>query len=50
MGVEVSDFYGSIWITALDELAKNIFYDMGNTAALQIQELSKDKDVLADTL
>lgn len=39
LGVEISDFYGSIWITAHDELAKSIFYDMGNNAALQLQEL-----------
>jgi hypothetical protein len=36
MGIEISDFFGSIWITAYDELAKKIFYDMGNTAAKQL--------------
>lgn len=37
MGVEISDFCGSIWITAYDDLAKKIFQDMGNTAANQLQ-------------
>jgi hypothetical protein len=37
MGIEVSDFCGSIWITMYDDLAKKIFYDMGNTAAKQLQ-------------
>lgn len=36
MGIEISDFFGSIWITAYDELAKKIFYDMGNAAAKQL--------------
>lgn len=39
MGVEVSDAFGSIWITAYDELAKKIFADMGASAAKQLQEL-----------
>lgn len=42
MGVEVSDFCGSIWVTAYDELGKRIFYDMGNNAARQLQSLNKD--------
>lgn len=37
MGTEVSDSYGSLWITMYDDLAKKIFYDMGNTAASQLQ-------------
>jgi hypothetical protein len=41
MGIEVSDYCGSIWITAYDELAKKIFYDMGANAARQLQSLSK---------
>lgn len=37
MGVQVSDFNGSIWITMYDDLAKKIFQDMGSTAAKQLQ-------------
>lgn len=43
MGIEVADFCGSIWITAYDELAKKIFYDMGTNAARQLQGLSKEE-------
>lgn len=43
MGIEISDYYGSIWVTAYDELAKKIFHDMGNTAANQLESLSKDE-------
>ena len=33
----MSDAFGSIWITAYDELAKKIFHDMGKTAAKQLK-------------
>ena len=43
MGVEVSDFTGSIWVTAYDELAKRIFHDMGTNAAQDLLALDKDQ-------
>lgn len=33
LGTEIADFCGSIWVTAYDELAKKIFYDLGSSAA-----------------
>lgn len=43
MGVEVSDPYGSIWVTAYDEFGKKIFHDMNGQIVTQLQALSMDE-------
>ena len=43
MGVEMADSYGSLWITAYDDLGKKIFHDLGASAARHLQTLSKDE-------
>lgn len=43
LGTELSDFTGSLWVTAYDELSHKIFYDLGKNAARTLQALEKDQ-------
>lgn len=43
LGVEISDFSGSMWVTAYDEFAKKIFYDLGKNAATKLHEYNKQQ-------
>ena len=42
MGIEISDPYGSLWVTAYDELGRRIFHDMNGQIVPQLQSLSNE--------